>query len=98
MKKHYIVMNGSIGCLPDNTEIHDSLEDAIESVFSLFSEYPSDDYMTDETWENERKDFAAELKDSGIFYFPAGYGADYVEIAKEDCIGIENGCEYHDED
>lgn len=81
--KHYIVMNGSVGCLPDNTEVHDTKESAIESVLALFDDYPVD--------------FRAELEESGIYYFEhIAAGADYVEIIEEECIGEGSGCEYHD--
>lgn len=93
--KHYIVMNGSVGCIPDNTEIHDTIESAIDSILTLFDYYPNEDH-TDEEYESMRIELREELADSHIFYFPEGYGADYVEIAIEECIGTENGCEYHD--
>lgn len=37
-KKHWHSMNGSIGCLPDNNEIHATKRDAIDYLVDLFPE------------------------------------------------------------
>jgi hypothetical protein len=36
VNKHYIAMSGSHGCLPDNVELHDTLNSAVDSMVSLF--------------------------------------------------------------
>lgn len=88
-KTHYIAMNGSIGCIPDNVEVYDTLEDAVDGILYLFWDWDTHEL---------RDEFERELKENRIFYFPSsGYGADYCEIVEEPCIGEENGCECHND-
>jgi hypothetical protein len=65
-------MNGNIGCLPDNNEIHDSYKSAFESACNLF----------DELTKKEMN----ELKKYGILYLSGNrmhiLGAEVIEIAE----------------
>lgn len=77
--KHWHAMNGSVGCLPDNNEVHTSKRNAIDSLCGLF--------------DGERG-LRTGLRDSGIFYFsdPGMAGADYAEVtpcSDPDCSNEE---------
>lgn len=79
--KHYHAMNGSIGCLPDNNEIHFSKESAVEGLFALF------DY---------ERGMKSALYKTGYFAFPNPQesGAEYAEVFcchDEQCLECEEG-------
>jgi len=65
----YIVMNGSFGCIPDNTMLANSIESAIDSIKCIFDCLP--------------RGAIASLRNYHYYSFPDSckYGADYVEIA-----------------
>ena len=67
-RRHYHVMNGSIGCLPDNNQVCMTKKDSLDYARDLF-------YDVEEP-------FITDLKVNEIHYF-SDYqtaGADYVEI------------------
>ena len=67
-RRHYHVMNGSIGCLPDNNQVYRTKRDALDYARFLF-----DDIC---------EPYIGDLKYYGIHYF-SDYGmagADYIEI------------------
>lgn len=70
-RKHYHLMNGSIGCIPDNNEVYPSYKAAYDGAKFLFDEM------------NRSEKY--ELRTYGIAYFYSGrsneFGADYVEIS-----------------
>ena len=70
--KVYIAMNGISGCLPDNTDIYETYDEAVESLAWLL-DLDADDI--------------AELRAHGIIYFgdekADRYGAQYAEITED---------------
>jgi hypothetical protein len=68
--KHWHLINGSSGCLPDSNEVYNTKESAIESAITLFSDV-EEAFITD-----IRRFHYHQFKD----YQSAG--ADYVEIVK----------------
>jgi hypothetical protein len=64
----YVVMNGSYGCLPDNTMYAETIEEALEEIRALFDNELSSDKIKS-LRHNHYVDLGTE------------YGADYVEIA-----------------
>ena len=71
--KTYIAMNGSIGCIPDNSELHSSFKAACDSLINLFG--------------IKGTHYAGELRRDGITYFAGReheFGADYCEVAGGD--------------
>ena len=73
--KHWHVMNGSIGCIPDNNEVCTSKKSAIESALFLFDDCS--------------KGIKTDLIRMNIHYFSdsSQAGADYVEILE--CHDVE---------
>lgn len=79
--KHWHMMNGSIGCIPDNNEVHTSKKSAIESALFLF--------------DDVRKGIQTDLIRLGIHYFndSGQAGADYVEVIQchdSECLEEDN--------
>lgn len=78
MAKHWHALNGEHGCLPDNNDVCESYEAAVESLTSLF--------------ELGRRR-AADLKASGYLDLdPRRDGASYCEITvcdEAECIEAE---------
>lgn len=71
--KTYIAMNGSIGYLPDHSELHSSRKAAEDSLIDMFG--------------IARTRYAGELRRNGITYFTgreAEFGADYCEVVEGD--------------
>ena len=69
----WVAMNGSIGCLPDNSGLYSSKKGAEDSLIELF--------------EIQRTHYAGELRRDGITYFTGKeheFGADYCEVARGD--------------
>lgn len=70
----YIAINGSSGCIPDNSMLCGSYESAVESLIELFELDDAD---------------AEELRENGIIYFTgreAEIGADYAEVTEGDIM------------
>lgn len=69
-RPHYHAMNGSVGCLPDNNEVHTSKKAACQSLASLF---------------DETKGLYSQLMKYEIYYSSDEnplLGADYCEVVK----------------
>lgn len=73
----YLAMNGSIGCLPDNSMVFRNRKAAEDSLIDLF--------------RIARKRLAGTLRRDGIVYFPEPheYGADYAEVAEDTMTAAE---------
>lgn len=71
MGKHYIAMNGSHGCLPDNADVYDTVDDAVVGLDSIFE-------FSKAQRKELRRDYYLELKGPED-------GADYCEIVECDC-------------
>ena len=67
--KHWHMMNGSSGCMPDNNEVHSTKKSAVESAVNLF---------------DDCKGVQTDLIRMDIHYFrdDEQAGADYVEITR----------------
>jgi len=76
MANHFVYMNGSRGCMPDNTGTCDTKEQAIESLVFTFYDCIS---------AKELAQMKAELIEDGTYYFDnAGEaGAEYCEVTEE---------------
>lgn len=74
MKTHYIGMNGSYGCLPDNCFAVSTLRDAVQSLA--------------ETLELSRRQ-VQELRRNRIVECSHSQGADYAEIVECTCNAME---------
>lgn len=51
MGKHYIAMNGSHGCLPDNADVYETVGDAVEGLDFIF------EFSTRQKRELKRADY-----------------------------------------
>lgn len=76
MANHFVYMNGSRGCMPDNTGTCDTKEDAIACLVNVFYDCLS---------AKELAQMKAELIEDGTYYFDnAGEaGAEYCEVSEE---------------
>ena len=71
----YVRMNGSVGCMPDSSEVYDTREDAIEAARQMFDDVSDEDYRT----------LHEDLCTTGIHYFTdPSAGADYVSVEPAD--------------
>lgn len=75
MGKHYIAMNGSHGCLPDNADVYETVGDAVEGLDFIF------EFSTRQKRELKRNLY---LELGG-----AEDGADYCEIVECACKNPE---------
>lgn len=69
--KAYLAMNGSVGCLPDNTMVCTSYKQACDSLIELF--------------DMKGTRFAGALRRDGIVYFgekACEYGAGVAEVVE----------------
>ena len=76
MVNHFVYMNGSRGCMPDNTGTCDTEKDAIDCLLNVFEGCIS---------EVEQAVMVLSLEKDGIYYFDnAGEaGAEYCEVTEE---------------
>lgn len=81
----WVRMNGSVGCLPDSIDAHETEEAAIETAILLFDDIP----------EQSLTEMTTDLKSCGIHYFNTDddAGADYVSVEYDATISPD---EYED--
>jgi len=75
-KKHYHVMNGSIGCIPDNNQVCYTIRESLEFAKMLFSDI--EEHFITELRKYWYYDFRNHVK----------AGADYIEIVGP-CYDVE---------
>jgi hypothetical protein len=69
MSKHYILGNGSIGCLYDSCEVYPTKQAALDSIFA------------DDWWHGVKSD----LRQFGISYNPHPTSLEYLELTECYC-------------
>lgn len=77
MPDHWILMNGSSGCLPDSCDAYQEKVRAIQSAQARF----------DNLSERQVKAMSRDLRQYGYHSFaqPRKAGADYIEVVSCDC-------------
>jgi hypothetical protein len=70
----FVLMNRTVGCMPDSAHEYESAESAVEEAVVTFGDALSVD---------ECDDMVVDLWDYGLHYFtdPAAAGADYVSLS-----------------
>lgn len=74
---HWILMNGTSGCMPDSCDAYAEQKQAVESAAQRF----------DDLSDRAQKRMLRDLRQYGIHYFDNArtVGADYVEVVDCDC-------------